>query len=124
MQTIAWNDLQRIGTALFDAIGSPHDESSSVSEVLVRSSLMGHDSHGIVRFVEYVKSVREKQLIPGAPFEILHEAPCLAIVDGHNGWGILTARKAMHLSIQKARQSGVGTVLVLVVGLWWRRGMG
>ena len=106
------NEFESIGTKLFDAAGSPHDESALVSEVLVRSSMMGHDSHGIVRFVEYLKWIQQKTIVPGAPFEIIHEAPSLAIVNGNFGWGQVVAHKSMKLAIQKAGEAGVGTVVV------------
>jgi uncharacterized oxidoreductase len=111
-RSVSAEELQQLGTRLFDAAGSPHEESTVISEILVRSSLMGHDSHGIVRFVEYINRLKAKELKPGAPFEIVQEAPCLAVVDGHGGWGALTARRAMQLAIEKARQSGVGTVVI------------
>ena len=74
--------------------------------------MTGHDSHGVVRFVEYTKWVQEGAITFGAPFEIIHESPSLAVVDAHNGWGMITAKKAMQLAMAKARESGVGTVAV------------
>jgi uncharacterized oxidoreductase len=105
-------ELERIGTKLLDAAGSPHDESTQVSEMLIRSSLMGHDSHGVLRFVEYVNHMEAGQLKPGGPFEVIQESPSFAIADGHRSWGLLTARKAMNLAMNKARQNGVGTVVI------------
>lgn len=112
MRNIPPGDLQDIGTRLFDAVGSPHEESQAVSEVLVRASLMGHDSHGVMRFGQYVRQVRGGEIVPGAPFEIIKDTAAIAIVDGHNGWGVVIGRKAMDLAIAKARLSAVGTVVV------------
>ena len=114
MQTrkMAADHLQGIGTRLFDAAGSPHEESKLVSEILVRSSLMGHDSHGILRFSQYAQWVRSKLIVPAAPFEIVEATSSFAVVDSHFGWGQVAAKKAMELAMEKARDSGVGTVVV------------
>lgn len=112
MRKLSAAELGRIGTALFDAAGSPHEESEIVSDVLVRASLAGHDSHGIMRFTQYVNQIRNGEIRPGAPFEIERETRAIAIINGHQGWGPVIARKAMLLAIEKARHCSVGTVVV------------
>ncbi len=112
MKYFSVEKLQQIGTRLLDAAGSPHAESEIVSEVLVRSSLMGHDSHGIWRFTYYINRIKAGQLKPGAPFEIERETRAMAIVNGRQGWGPVVARKAMQLAIDKARAHCVGTVVI------------
>ncbi|NWF70326.1 MAG: Ldh family oxidoreductase [Chloroflexi bacterium] len=104
--------LQDIGSALFDALGSPHAESAWVAETLVRASLVGHDSHGIVRFTQYATQVQKGEVVPGAPITLLHETPASAVIDGHLGWGQVVARHAMQLALQKAAAVGIGVVAV------------
>jgi uncharacterized oxidoreductase len=106
------SQLQALGTRLLDAAGSPHDESEWVSESLVHSSLRGYDSHGVMRFPQYVGYIQRGIVNPGAPFEIKKETSSIAVVDGHFGWGQVVARKAMELAIDKAKQCAVGTVVV------------
>ena len=105
-------ELTEIGTRIYDAAGSPHAESRIVSEILVGSSLVGHDSHGVLRFPQYVKDIQKGELIPGAPFEIVRETAASALVEGHQGWGMVIARKAMQLAIEKAREATVGLVVI------------
>jgi uncharacterized oxidoreductase len=112
MKYIAAAKLQKIGTQLLDAAGSPHKESEIVSEILVRSSLVGHDSHGIWRFAHYIGLIKTGKIKPGAPFEIERETRAMAVVNGHHGWGPVIARKAMELAIDKARDYCIGTVVV------------
>ena len=104
-------ELEEIGTRLFDAVGSPHQESKLVSQILVRSSSAGHDSHGVIRFVQYIRDVQAKRVVPGAPLEIEKETPSTALVNGHHGWGQVVAHKAMKVAIEKAAASGVGIVV-------------
>src|SRR5262245_61664686 len=104
--------LQEIGTALFDAVGSPHAESAWVTETLVRANLMGHDSHGVVRFPQYIGHVRNGEVKPGAAISVERETPTTAVLDGHLGWGQVVARHGMELAIQKAKSCGVGIVVI------------
>ena len=112
MRYLPAEELQRIGTLLFDAAGSPHEESECVSQVLVSASLVGHDSHGIMRFGQYVRQIKNGELRPGAAFEIERESCSMAVVNGNQGWGPVIARKAMRMAISKAAECSVGTVVV------------
>ncbi len=51
--------VSRLGVALFTAAGaSVHDALATVGS-LVTSSLMGHDSHGVIRIPEYLGFVAD-----------------------------------------------------------------
>ena len=41
--------MEDLGVQLFGAAGAPEQEARIVSHHLVESSLMGHDSHGVLR---------------------------------------------------------------------------
>jgi uncharacterized oxidoreductase len=105
-------ELQQISAKILDAAGSPHEESVIVSEVLVRSNLMGHDSHGVLRIAQYVEDIRNGEIHPGARFGIEREMHASAVVNGHSGWGMVIAHKAMQLAVDKARKYSIGTVVV------------
>jgi uncharacterized oxidoreductase len=105
-------ELQQVCTRILDAAGSPHEESEIVSQVLVHSNLVGHDSHGILRIPMYVGRIKSGQLRPGAPFEVERETRAVAVVNGHQGWGPVIARRAMQIAIEKARECSVGNVVV------------
>jgi hydroxycarboxylate dehydrogenase B len=105
-------ELREIATAMFTRLGSPLEESRCVAESLVLAALRGYDSHGIMRIPQYVAYLKQGQVAPGAPFEILHESASTAHVDGNYGWGQVVARKAMALAVKKAKEHSVGTVVV------------
>jgi uncharacterized oxidoreductase len=105
-------EIRDLGTRLFDALNSPHEESAWVAETLVNSSLRGYNGHGIMRIPQYVRYLQAGDVAPGAPFEILKQTPTMAIADAHRGWGQVAARRAMELAIAKARTHAVGTVVV------------
>ena len=112
MKYLSAAQLQEIGTRILDAAGSPHAESETVCEVLVRANLLGHDSHGVMRIPQYVGEIRSGAIRPGTPIEIERETAASAVIQAHQGWGPVIARQAMRLAIEKARQVAIGTVVV------------
>ena len=112
MKYLSAAQLQEIGTRILDAAGSPHAESETVCEVLVRANLLGHDSHGVMRIPQYVGEIRSGAIRPGTPIEIERETAASAVIQAHQGWGPVIARQAMRLAIDKARQVAIGTVVV------------
>ena len=51
--------LKRVGTAILNCLGSPPERSDWVAETLLRANLAGHDSHGIMRLLQYAELVRK-----------------------------------------------------------------
>ncbi len=112
MKYLTAAQLQEIGARILDAAGSPSAESETVCEILVRANLFGHDSHGVMRIPQYVGEIRSGAIRPGAPVEIERETVASAVLQAHQGWGMVIARQAMQLAIEKARQVAIGTVVV------------
>ena len=75
MPLIQAEDLHSFAVRLVTAMGGSSEESETVADVLVRSNLAGHDSHGAIRLEQYARMVREGQIVPGAPFEIVRQTP-------------------------------------------------
>jgi uncharacterized oxidoreductase len=112
MKYLTEEQLQETGVRILDAAGSPHAESETVCEILVRANLLGHDSHGIMRIPQCVGEIRSGALRPGTPVEIERETAAAAVLRAHQGWGMVIAKQAMQLAIEKARQTAVGVVAV------------
>ena len=112
MPVFAAGDLRRLGSDLFAAVGAPCEEAELVADHMVESGLLGHDSHGVLRYPQYVESVRSGKVIPGAPFEILSETPRIAHVSGNWNFGPVTAHRAAQLAVSKARDGAVAAVTV------------
>ena len=106
------DELRRIGREVFERVGTAPEEARTVSDLLVSSNLAGHDSHGVVRIPQYVSAVERGQIQLGTTVEIERETDATAVVNGHWGFGHVTATGAMHIAIEKARKSAVGIVAV------------
>ena len=97
--------LREIGYELFQKAGCLKKDSQSVVDHLVESNLFGHDSHGAIRFAEYLRALREKRFQPQATPEVVQDFPCVAIVDANGGLGQIGANFAMNLAIKKAHNT-------------------
>jgi uncharacterized oxidoreductase len=110
MPTFRSETLRQVGYQLFEAAGCKPGDARVVVDHLVESNLFGHDSHGAIRFGEYLRAIREGRFQPREDPEIVSDNPCTAVVDAHGALGQIGATFAMNLAIEKALCHGVGTV--------------
>jgi uncharacterized oxidoreductase len=96
---------------IFVATGSPPVDAETVASHLVESNLKGHDSHGVIRVVQYVEAVQAGRLHPDVETEVVSETDTTAVLDGHWNYGQVVGRNAMEIAIAKARNHGVGMVV-------------
>jgi L-2-hydroxycarboxylate dehydrogenase (NAD+) len=104
--------LQNFIYDTFIKVGVPADEAKVCAEVLITSDLRGIESHGIGRLKYYydrIKGGRHKVI---TNFEIVRESPTTAVVDGHDGMGMIVGTRSMQIAIDKARTYGMGAVAV------------
>ncbi len=102
--------LRQIGYELFEAAGCSAEDARTVVDHLVESNLFGHDSHGAIRYYEYVRHIREGRFQARATPRVVKETPCTAVVDGGGAMGQVGATFATQVAIRKAREHGTGTV--------------
>lgn len=74
--------------------------------------MTGHDSHGFIRIIQYMRQIKEGVIISAAKPEIVSESPSTAQVDGHYGFGQVAATFSTELAIKKAKKQGVSCVTV------------
>ncbi|MEM2341703.1 MAG: Ldh family oxidoreductase [Candidatus Bathyarchaeia archaeon] len=108
MPIFSANHLIDFGTKIFLAAGAPLEEAQLVSEFLVRANLAGHDSHGIIRIIQYIGDIERGIIKPGAKITIVKNSASLAILNGNWGFGQVIAKRAMELAIEKAKDNVVG----------------
>jgi uncharacterized oxidoreductase len=101
------SQLQRISEKLFGAAGTPADIAATVSEILIKANLVGHDSHGVQFVPLYLDRIEAGDIAAAASPQIVSETATTLHVDGHKSFGHLTSRQSMAWAIDKARQSAV-----------------
>lgn len=116
MEQTTWfdfNSLERLIQAVLTGVGVPAPDAAVCADVLLAADRRGIDSHGINRLKPiYYDRIRNGILNPVTQVEVLRETPATAVLDGHNGMGMVIARRAMQLAIDKAKALGLGMVAV------------
>jgi len=108
---VPWDLIGDFMTAVFEKVGVPRDEAEICAEILMESDRRGIESHGCNRFKPiYIDRIIEGVLKPVTEFEILKETPTTAVVDGHDGMGMVVGYKSMAMAIEKAKKYGMGMV--------------
>lgn len=110
---VPWQLADDFMTAAFVKLGLPEDEARLCSDVLLESDRRGIESHGCNRFKPiYVDRIKAGILNPVTKIDVLKETPTTAVLDANDGMGMVAAKKAMDLCIEKARKYGMGMVAV------------
>lgn len=108
---ISWDLIGSFMKSAFEKLGVPEDEAFICADVLMESDRRGIESHGCNRFKPiYIDRILDKIQNPVTNFEIIRETPTTAVVDGHDGMGMVVAYKSMKMAIEKAKKYGMGMV--------------
>lgn len=111
MRVFSADYLRKIGIQIFTACGAPPGEAATLVDHLVETSLMGLDSHGIMRIPQYVEGVLEGKIKAGAPIRIIKETPTTATVDCGFNFGQVGAMFMAEVVCEKALQAGIACVV-------------
>ncbi len=116
MPTLTKEVLHEVTAAIFRATGAPDDLAAQVADVLVDNHLAGHDSHGILRIPEYVRSVRTGEIVPTARPQVIEESATSAVISGNWAFGQVTGVFAADLAVEKAKRERVAVLSVVQAG--------
>lgn len=122
MPTLKGTQLEEIGFHIFCAAGAPEEHSRIVAQHLVDNNLAGHDSHGFIRIIQYIRQIKEGAIVPAAKPAIVKDTIVAAQVDGNYGFGQVVARFATELAIDKAKKHGMSCVSIRRLGHLGRLG--
>ena len=112
MPTLNQSQLFEVANTILTGAGVSAEDAKIVAQELSDANIVGHDSHGVMRLVQYVGFIREEFVKLGGEFEIVKDATAFAVVDGNFNFGQVTARKGLALGIEKARASGTATIMM------------
>jgi len=113
---IVWVDFNTMESFIIDVfkeLGASKEDAKIYANVLIAADKRGINSHGVARLKNvYYDRIKSGFLSPKTNIEIVKETPTTAVIDGHDGMGMVIAKKSMALAIEKADSYGLGMVAV------------
>jgi uncharacterized oxidoreductase len=103
--------MRQVGIDLLAACGASREEAGIVADELVEASLMGLDSHGVMRYIQYAEDALSGKIKPGAPIRIVKETDTTAIVDAGLAFGPVSATRMVEIACDKAERHNVSCVV-------------
>ena len=99
-----------ISYELLCAAGTEPGHARIVADHLADSNLVGHDSHGFIRIIEYMDTLKRGDVNPTVQPTVVLDNKAIVKIDGNNTFGQVVFTKAQELAVEKARQYGLGMV--------------
>jgi L-2-hydroxycarboxylate dehydrogenase (NAD+) len=110
---IPFNLIEKFIADVMEKAGIPAEDAKIITDVLIQADKFGIDSHGVNRLKSiYLDRIKEGIINPVTNYEIVKDGLATAIIDGHNGMGHVISFNAMKLAIEKAKEYGMGMVVV------------
>ena len=110
---VDWKTITNFVIDSFVGYGIPRADAEICADVLLASDKRGIESHGVNRFKPvYLDRIKAGIQNAVTEIEIIKETPTTAVIDGHHGMGQVIGHKAMSMAIAKAKEYGMGMVVV------------
>ncbi len=110
---VDWETITNFVIDAFVGYGVPVEDAKICADVLLESDKRGIESHGVNRFKPvYLDRIKAGIQNAVTEIEIVKETPTTAVIDGHHGMGQVIGHKAMSMAIAKAKEYGMGMVVV------------
>jgi ureidoglycolate dehydrogenase (NAD+) len=104
--------LHRFARDVFVEVGMSVEHAATVADALVWANLRGIDSHGVTRIPRYVELIEGGDVNPTPTLTPRMETPAAVLLDADRAPGPVAMTAAMTAAVAKAREIGVGLVLV------------
>ncbi len=98
--------------SVFENAGMPSEDAAIEAEVLVWANLRGIDSHGVLRVLSYLDNIKTGAMNPRPNIRVIKESPAVAHIACDRALGPVATVPAMKKAIEKAKNVGIGWVLL------------
>ncbi len=104
--------LENLVSLIFQSSGSSIEEAEKISNHLILSNLVGHDSHGIIRVPRYIMWLKEGKVNANVKPEIVNDGENIILINGKGGFGQVVGHFATNLGIQRSRENGCAIIAI------------
>ncbi len=112
MPTFSSTQLHTIAHRILVAAGVKSEHADAVAVELRDANLVGHDSHGVMRLMQYVDGIRQGHMKPETEPEVIVDRPSFTIIDAKFQFGQVAATMGLESGLLKARTTGTATVMI------------
>jgi L-2-hydroxycarboxylate dehydrogenase (NAD+) len=104
--------LRNIAKEILKAYGENETNALLAADCLVKADMRGIFTHGTYLLVTMFERIQAGMLNIPTKITMVKENNAISLIDGGNGLGQLAARKAMNISIEKAKKFGIAITSV------------
>ena len=110
---VAADVLETFVRDLYLAAGVPGDDAETIARATLCQETRGNTTHGL-RLVHFnLRGLDDGTIRPNPDQPVLSDRGMTAVIEGDHGVGIVGCMKGMRLAIAKAREGGIGIVLIV-----------
>ena len=109
---ISEKKLNKVISEILKGYGENEESALLAADCLVKADMRGVSTHGTYLLIPMLQRVKAGMLDLPTKITLVKEDNATSIIDGGNGLGQLAARKAMDISIKKAKKYGIALTLV------------
>jgi len=111
------DDMRATVESLFQTLGMPAAHAQQAADVLIYADTRGIDSHGVSNMTRwYVSGLKSGEINATPTWKITRDSGAAVAIDGDQALGLVVGPPAMDVAIERARQYGVGVVVVSNAG--------
>lgn len=112
MRRFPKDKLLDLCSKIFIDYGYSKDDARSLSDVLIEADMMNVESHGLQRLELYCYGIDVGRINVKAKISTVAETPVSATMDADNAIGLLVGKIGMMTAINKAKDQGIGIVVI------------
>jgi len=99
--------LKKVISEILKGYGENEKSALLAADCLVKADMRGISTHGTYLLIPMFQRVKARMLDLPTKITLVKENNATSIIDGGNGLGQLAVRKAMDISIKKAKKYGI-----------------
>ena len=104
--------LKEVAIQILMGLHAAEEEAAVVADAIIKAELRGIDTHGVHLLTLLPERVEAGMLQIPTRLTVVQQSGATALLDGGNGLGPAAAHRAMGISIEKAKEFGIGCCLV------------
>jgi uncharacterized oxidoreductase len=112
MPTFSISQLQSMASRILIAAGVPENDAAVVSQELAAANEVGHDSHGVMRLIQYIGMIDDGFVKPGVEIKTTRSGVSFTHLDAGFNFGQVAATQGLEIGLEKAKYAGTSTIMI------------